>query len=276
MKDDYSRLLLNSNFSSIKGIINNIRFERSTSSENKTTSFTTGLNLLPGMWINSLSILTFSGLFNASDQAFSNAEGTNRNRSLRLQTGIRPSNSLSFIGTYDSIKNRKDNLNFSNRQKYRTEMEYIPNIKSRLTLEYYQDNKNERLLKDSTYSPALSYEHNWSSNWNTRFRCNYQYYESNEMDGTIKTKTMFSIFFRYTNRKSPNKRIYITQANSLTYDQFKQGTRDESYITYSPSLGIEWKFSENLSFRSRINLSYSNSNLSEGLINIYLRLSIKL
>jgi len=276
LNDDYSRLLLNSNFSSIRGIINNIRFDSFKSSERETTSLVTGLSLLPGMWINSLNFLTISGIFNASDQSFTNTEGTNRNRSLRLQTGIRPINTLSLVGTYDAIRNRKDPLNFSNRYKYRTELEYIPNIKSRLILEYYQDNKDERLLKDFTYSPALSYEYNWSANWNTRVRCNYQYYESNEMNKTIKTKTIFGISFRYINRKLPNKRLYITQSNTLTYDQFKQGINDESYLTYSPSIGIEWKFSENFSFRSRMNLSYTNSSLNKGLINIYLRLLISL
>ncbi len=274
LKDDYSRLILNSNFSTIKGIINNIRFDSFRSSELKTSSFTTGLSLLPGMWTNSLNLLTFSSIFNASDQSSSNTEGTNRNRSLRLQTGIRPNNSLSLTGTYDAIRNRKDRLIFSNRNKYRTELEYIPNIKSRLTLEYYYDNKKERSLKDFTHSPALSYEQNWSTNWNTRFRFNYQYYESN--DNTIKKKTLFNVSFRYTSRKSQNERIYITQSNSLSYDQYKKGIKDESYLTYSPSLGIEWKFSENVSFRNRINLSYTNGNLNNGLVNIYFRILIKL
>ncbi|MGQ9609061.1 MAG: ligand-binding sensor domain-containing protein, partial [bacterium] len=89
LKDDFIKLLLNSNFSTIKGIINNTRFESYTSLESKTKSFTTGLSLLPGMWLNSLNLLTFSSLFNASDQSLSSIEGTNRNRSLRLQTGIR-------------------------------------------------------------------------------------------------------------------------------------------------------------------------------------------
>ncbi|MGQ9610905.1 MAG: hypothetical protein ACUVWN_16535, partial [bacterium] len=189
---------------------------------------------------------------------------------------IRPNSSLSIIGTYDAIRNRKDRFIFSNRNKYRTELEYIPNIRSRLTLEYYQDNKNERSLKDYTYSPALSYERNWSTNWNTRFRFNYQYYESNEMDKTIKKKILLSLSFRYTNRKSQDERIYITQSNSLSYDQYKLDIKDKSYITYSHSLGIEWKFSDNISLRNRINLSYTNGNSNKGQVNIYFRFLIKL
>jgi hypothetical protein len=297
LQDELRRWLVRWDFSTFDGIISNLYLDdlraKSITAEDKDRYLSASLNVIPGAWTRKLEMITLSGRYSfiqqmvpvSSDSSEEDKEkyADSNSRSLRLQTNLRPHNTILCTGTYDRTKSWVEDIPpIKNSQSFRYEAEFKPVSKSRIVLEYLQeyDDEDAKIQKRS-YSPSIWWENRWSQRWTTRLRNIYQYQntrESGEIKETGSTLTP-SLSFRYNTRELPhNGRLYVTQSLSVSVYRGERDERDLASDTYSASLVLDWKITGNFSFRLRGSVSYEDNHSSGGSdkkANIYIRVLIK-
>lgn len=293
LRDEIQRWLIRWDFSSIKGIVSNLYLDdlrsQDATKEDKNRNLSASLNLIPGVWTRKLEMLTFLGRYSLIQQTIpvtvepegDEKQQANRDsRSLRLQTHLRPHNTILCTGTYDRVKSWVEDIQpVKNFYQYRIETEFKPRDKSRIMLEYLQDHENEDTkLQKSSYSPSLWWENRWSQSWTTRLRGIYQRQNIRELGEIKETGSTLtpSLSFRYNVRELPyNGRLYITHGLSVSIYRAEREQRELSSETYAASLMLDWKITGNFSLRLRGSVSYednhSQGGIDKGTASIYTR-----
>ena len=292
LRDDLQRILVRSNFASIKGVIidfhlddlqsNNRLIDGNLTSVNN-TYMTTGMNLVPGIWDRKLRMITLSTRYSLLEQTVpkDNETADSNSRSLRFQMSLTPYSWIVYTGTYDGVKSwislSLEPAKYTH--KYRNEVVVNTGSSSKILLEYNQENENEGVTEKRSYSPSLLYETKLKNNWTVKLRNVYNNYSVKNSKTTEKRSTTIpSLSFRYMNNELPrNGRIYVTNTFSLSVDRSEHDMKEFLSETYANSLSIEWRFTRNLSFRVRGSISYKDnySESDETLADIYLRLIAK-
>ncbi|MDQ1318571.1 MAG: hypothetical protein QG588_2233, partial [Candidatus Poribacteria bacterium] len=293
LQDKLQRILIRSNFASLKVVILDFHFDdlqsrnKSADSDLKSAStyLTTGMNLVPGIWASKLRMITLSTRYSSLEQTVpkDNETADSNSRALRLQLNLTPYNWVVYTGTYDGVKSWISHPQFDPAKynhKYRNEVEIKANSISRILLEYDQENENEGVTKKRSYSPSLFYETKFTDNWILKLRNMYYAYTINENDKTTEKGTTVtpSLSFRYMNNElSHNGRIYVTNMFSLSVDRSERNMKEYASETYTVSSSLEWRFTRNLSSRIRVSISYKDNHTEsdEALADIYIRLTAR-
>jgi hypothetical protein len=301
LREELQRLLIRSNFSSFDGVMSTLHLDdlraRSRAAdgglvEDRDRYLAASLNLIPGVWVRKLEMLTVAGIYSVIQQTVpvqgSPTEEAQRadsnSRSLRLQTNLRPHSAVLWTGTYQRVKSWIDSTSpVANSLKYRSLAEFKPGPKSRAVLEYSQEHEDEdSTLQKRLYSPSLWWETRWSGSWTTRFRSLYEYTRTSEKGEISETGSTLtpSVSFRYTARELPyGGRLYLSQGFSISVRRAERDTRDLASETYSTSFVAEWKITRNLSLRLRASVSYEDNRTQgqadEASANIYARASAR-
>jgi len=294
LRDDLRRILISSNFASIKGTIINLYYD-DLQSHNRAidgdlesvsnTYLTTGINLVPGIWSRKLRMITLSTRYSLLEQTvpIDSEIADSNSRALRFQVNLTPYNWVAYTGTYDVVKSwlshpQSDPAKYDH--KYNNEVEIKPNSISRIVLAYDQENVNEGVTKNRSYLPSVLYETKFTGNWTLKLRNVYYRHTINENDKTTEkgTTVMPSMSFRYMNNELPhNGRIYVTNTLSLSVDRLERDTKESASETYTASSSLEWRFTRNLSSRIRASISYkdNHSESDETSADIYVRITAR-
>ncbi|MGB9596774.1 MAG: hypothetical protein ACPL7B_10880, partial [Candidatus Poribacteria bacterium] len=289
--DELKRFLLKSNLASIKGTVIDLHYDDINIIKNKeninNTYMTTGLGLIPGLWIGKLKMLTISSRYSLLDQTVPISEeqyNDSKSRSLRIQTSLTPYNWIMFVGTYDGMKSWINTQNVIPRynDNYRAEMELNPNTKLRILLEYDQEKETEGEIERRSYLPSALFETKISRNWTVKIRNSYYKYLTDKKYDRIESGSSIvpSLSLKYINNElSHNGRLYVTQLFSISFDQAKQDVKELRSKTYTTGINIDWRIIRNFSSRIRSSISYKDSQTvgetDKAFCEVYIRLSAK-
>jgi ligand-binding sensor domain-containing protein len=294
--DDLKRFLLRSNFASVKGMILDLHYDDLSSTIKLTdgniadinnTYLTTGINLIPGLWSNKLKMLTVLSRYSLLEQTIPISDqqyNDSKSRSLRVQTSLTPYSWVVCVGTYDGLKSWIDALNvipkYDNR--YRGEIEFSPNSKLRLLLEYDQEKENEGEVEKRSYLPSVLCETRLSKKWTVKLRNSYNKYSTYKNYDRMEAGSTLvpSLSFRYMNSDlSHGGRLYINQSFSISFDHSEQENNEFKSQTYATDFGMEWRLTRNFSSRLRASLAYKEARTigesDEASAQIYVRLTAR-